>query len=359
MGAAHAGQERMGFLAMRYALPLASLLLCGTVLGGCASGNEGVLGLGQHKSAAMADAGAAPLSDVESNVRQAQLARVAGHYDDAVHILSQLMLVASDDPRVVGEYGKTLVEKGRAKEAVEFLTRATDLQPRDWTLYSALGVAYDETGDQISAGRAYGHALALRPGEPAILNNYALSRMLANDPDSAHLLIARAQAAGGASDSKIAANIVMLNRLAPAPQAQAAAEKPAPVAQNLPRPITPVAQAVLPAPQQAAPAAAQPSGVVMQAVPFDPYAGPVKPRPPRPKAVANANTDPAKPVAPTAAAKTAAPAAPADAKTADAKAAPAKPDAQAGAQTGVKPDAKTASKDQVPALRLTADARSP
>ena len=285
MGAAHAGQERMGSLAMRYALPLASLLLCGTVLGGCASDNASALGFGPHKSTAAADAGVAPLSDVESNVRQAQLARLAGRYDDAVHILSQLMLVASDDPRVVGEYGKTLVEKGRAKEAVEFLTRATDLQPRDWTLYSALGVAYDETGDQISAGRAYEHALALRPGEPAILNNYALSRMLASDPAMARQLMASAASAGGGSDPKIARNIAMVKSLAsePAPVATPVAQAPqAPakatdVASRAPTaaPTPIIAPAALPAVPALPPSRSQ---VVMQPVPADPLAGPVKSR---------------------------------------------------------------------------------
>ena len=365
---------------LRFAPRMMAVFLCASALAGCASATPDIASLTggdtaaghAKKITAAATVDKTIPTDLDGGVRQAQLMRSAGQYDDAIRVLSQLMLVASDDPRVVSEYGKTLAEKGRAQDAVEFLNRAIELSSNDWTLYSALGVSYDQLGNQTAARAAYEHALALRPNEPSVLNNYALSRMLANDPDSAHLLIARAQAAGGASDSKIATNIVMLARLAPAPQAQAAAEKPAPVAQNLPHPITPVAQAAVPpAPQQAPAVAAQPSGVVMQAVPFDPYAGPVKPRPPRPKAVASGNTDPAKPVAPAKAAKTAAPAAPADAKTADAKAAPAKPDTQARAQTGVKPDAKTdaktdskagaktASKDQVPALRLTADARSP
>ena len=61
------------------------------------------------------------------------------------------MLVASDDPRVIGEYGKTLAENGRAQEAVQFLSRATQLQPGEWSFYSALGVAYDQMGDQSRA----------------------------------------------------------------------------------------------------------------------------------------------------------------------------------------------------------------
>ena len=262
---------------MRFAPSLASLLLCGSVLAGCASDNNGVLGsIGQHKNVS-ASAGALP-TDVDSGVQQAQQARLAGRYDDAIHTLSQLMLLASDDPRVVGEYGKALVEKGRAREAVQFLTRATELQPRDWTVYSALGVAYDEAGDQISAGRAYEHALALNPGEPAILNNYALSRMLASDPAMARQLIASAASAGGASDPKIAHNIALVNSLAsqpapvPAPMAQATPATKVPAVDVASRAPTPI---VTPAALPAVPAVSNPQ-VVMQAVPADPLAGPVK-----------------------------------------------------------------------------------
>lgn len=264
---------------MRIALSLASLLLCGSVLTGCASDNKGVLsGIGQHKDVAAGQSGNAVPTDVDSGVRQAQLARVAGHYDDAIHTLSQLMLLASDDPRVVGEYGKTLVEKGRAQEAVQFLTRATELQPKDWTLYSALGVAYDETGDQNSARQAYTHALALKPDEPSVLNNYALSRMLAGDPAMARDLIASAAKAGGASDPKIARNIALVNSLAPVqaptPVAQAPAAK-GPEAEIASRmPTTAPKPIIAPTALPAVPAAN--SRVVMEPVPADPLAGPVK-----------------------------------------------------------------------------------
>ena len=211
--------------------------------------------------------------DIEEGVRQAQMQRLAQHYDEAIHTLSQLMLVASDDPRVIGEYGKTLAEKGRAQEAVQFLSRATQLQPGEWSFYSALGVAYDQMGDQSSARMAYEHALKLNPNEPSILNNYALSRMLANDPATARQLIARAQAAGGTSDPKIARNIELVDRLAaapppaPAPEQKAAAvEPPAPTS-------TPVAVNTSPLPPVAPSAPAAPK-TVMQAVPADPLAGP-------------------------------------------------------------------------------------
>ena len=118
----------------RFTAPLIALLLCGTALTGCASDKPSTLGVPKNTAAAanaatpVSDAPALP-TDIESNVRQAQAQRLTGHYDEAIHTLSQLMLVASDDPRVVGEYGKTLTEKGRAQDAVQFLTRATELQP--------------------------------------------------------------------------------------------------------------------------------------------------------------------------------------------------------------------------------------
>ena len=146
----------------RFTAPLIVILLCGTALAGCASDGGGIWrhvlvqengnrqGWRAAKNEAAAQsAGAAVTMDIEEGVRQAQMQRLARHYDEAIHTLSQLMLVASDDPRVIGEYGKTLAEKGRGQEAVQFLSRATQLQPGDWSFYSALGVAYDQMGDPV------------------------------------------------------------------------------------------------------------------------------------------------------------------------------------------------------------------
>jgi Flp pilus assembly protein TadD len=236
----------------KFAPRLMLLLLCGTALAGCAtSGDTANQAKPDQTKTAAAPAPQTPAADLDSGVRQAQLLRLAGQYDGAIHILSQLMLVASDDARVVGEYGKTLAEMGRAQDAVQFLGRTVQLQPQDWSAYSALGVAYDQLGDQVSARLAYEHALKLRPEEPSVLNNYALSRMLAKDPEGARQLIGRARAAGGAADPKIARNIAMVDQLAPAPQEPAKAEA---------APVKKIAVAAAPLPEvKPAPAAPQPA----------------------------------------------------------------------------------------------------
>src|SRR5215469_14314966 len=166
---------------------------------------------------------------LEDSIRQAQALRLAGSYQEAINHLSQLMLVAADDPRIISEYGKTLVSMGRADEAEKFLTRAQQLQPDDWTVYSALGVAYDEIGNQKDAQTNYERALALKPGEPSVLSNYALSRMLAKDPDMARKLADRAETANAsAKDEKIARNIAMIRSMAPVTHEGLAANAPAP-----------------------------------------------------------------------------------------------------------------------------------
>jgi Flp pilus assembly protein TadD len=298
--------------ARRFA-PFLVLMLGGTALTTVMAGSAqaGWFDFGSSKPQVKAvkevpkDASATPAATLEDSIRQAQMLRLAGNFEEAIKHLSQMMMVASDDPRVVGEYGKTLAAMGRASDAVSFLTRAQQLQPNDWTVYSALGVAYDQVGKQKEAQGAYERALVLKPGEPSVLSNYALSRLLAKDSAMASNLAGRAEIANAAAhDDKIARNIAMVRSMLhekpadtafavskPAPTPQVAAQTPAFV--NLPQalpqaaPRQPVQRQAVnnpplsqPAPQtgmiQAQPQMnPAPRGVVMQRVPVDPFAGPV------------------------------------------------------------------------------------
>jgi Flp pilus assembly protein TadD len=301
--------------ATRFAPSLVALLLGCSALSSAAQ--AGWFSSDSTPAAAKTDNKAAsapqPGTNLDDSIRQAQMLRLAGNYAEALNHLSQMMIVAADDSRVISEYGKTLVSMGRTDEAEKFLTRAQQLQPNDWTIYSALGVAYDQMGNQKDAQTNYEGALALKPGEPSVLNNYALSRMLAKDPVTARKLADRAEIANAAAhDDKIARNIAMIRSMAPdasnnftvntpapspvpvaAPHVAVAAAPlapipgaepvpliihpaPAPMASNAPpRPLanTMVAQVQ---PQPAQPLNQKPRGVVMQTVPVDPLAGPVQ-----------------------------------------------------------------------------------
>ena len=222
--------------------------------------------------------------NLDGEIRRAQLLRAAGDLGGATHALAQLMLVAPDDPRVVGEYGKVLVQEGRTAESLAFLERAVELQPDNWTFYSALGVAYDQAKQRAKAAAAYQRALALKPGEPTVLNNYAMNEMLSGHLDRAQALLREAEA-HGAENPKIAANLQMIaamhGKAVPAstvatavPAVHHPAASPAHLAAR--QTAKPVRQAAEPYSRTKAKAAPK---VVMAAVPYDPLAGKVYPEP--------------------------------------------------------------------------------
>ncbi|MDE2182658.1 MAG: tetratricopeptide repeat protein [Alphaproteobacteria bacterium] len=348
------------------------LLIVAAMLGGCAAFTADKPAAPQAAATdATADAAAAPATqafDINADIANAARAREQGDYADAVRLLSQLMLVDPDNPKVVSEYGKVLVLQGRPEEATSFLKRAVELAPTDWTIYSALGVAYDQAKQPANARVAYEEALRLKPGEPAVLNNYAMSRMLAGDLAGARQLIAQA---GASTDPRVAKNTALIEELShhgpvaaattPTPPAAAPA-KPAlrraprsDVASAAPAKLTTLAK---PAEAPATPAVHEANGaprdIVMQAVPRDPLAGPVdkaakKPahRVParlaksRPEAVAKAK--PATVKTNTAAA---------NATTAAAKAAPV---AAKATPAVAKAEPKPHDADGIPALRLAND----
>ena len=181
-------------------------------------------------------------STLDGEIARAHKLRERGSYEDAAKALAQLMIVAPDDVRVVGEYGKVLTQLGRPDQAVPFLARAIQIDGNDWTLYSALGVAYDQADQHAKAHAAYEHALKLKPGQPDVLNNMGVSKMLAGNLNDAQKLLAQASQPG-TGGAKIGNNLALLETMKQTP--------PAP-ATSAPKPLP---------------------GVVMQKVPADPDSG--------------------------------------------------------------------------------------
>ena len=222
---------------------------------GCASVSASLEGLftpepSMPLGVAKAAPDAKPLIDAPQNLEAAllegQSARKNGDLNQAARVLSQLVLVAPDDARVVTEYGKTLAALGRSDDAVAFLERASQLAPADWSLYSALGVAYDQKGNYQAAQSYYDHALSLKPGDAGVLNNAALSHMQAGDLDGAEKLLH--QVAPGTPDyPRIAQNLALLEKLKVAKAVkQEAASTPAPEAESAPSTAPAVASAAAP-----------------------------------------------------------------------------------------------------------------
>src|SRR5437899_3255675 len=90
---------------------VALMLGCAVVpahAGWFSSDSKPVAKVEEKTAAKVEDKAPAPATNLEDSIRQAQMLRLAGLYPDAIKHLSQLMMVASDDGRVISEYGKTL-----------------------------------------------------------------------------------------------------------------------------------------------------------------------------------------------------------------------------------------------------------
>ena len=246
------------------------LLACTSVIALCAAFATSTAYAGDAKPVAATTS----LPDtLNGEIQRAKDLREKGQFAEASKALRQLMLVASNDPRVAGEYGKVLTQQGYAKDAVAVLSKAVQLSGSDWTLYSALGVAYDQLDDHANARKAYDRALAMKPGELSVINNYAVSRMLTGDYDGAVQMLSKLHS----SDPKVVAN------LSKAEELKAAHAQKSVIAQV--RPNGAVSTAV---------AAKADPNVVMQNVPNDPHAGPVRSAKGAPRALEN--KAPARPV---------------------------------------------------------------
>jgi Flp pilus assembly protein TadD len=310
---------------------LAATLLVGVSIAACSSLDGSESGKSAASSSVSPGKQAKSLaSDIDAQVRNAQVLRAQGDYAGATKILAQLTLVAPDNANVVGEYGKSLVQQGRPRDALDFLNRAVQLQPGDWTLYSAMGVAYDQNGEYSKARNAYQQALSMKPGNPGVLNNYALSRMQAGDLATAHQLMAQASAVAS-TDPKIARNVALLASLTPAQSAQSrTAAAPTAAKGGAPRATATVSN----------------GSVVMQQVPADSKAGPVIPA--NKAAATKVATGAPHPIVKETATSVAQTTPPAKAAT-----------AKVVATKVAKEDPKKAAKDKTPSLRMTADVTAP
>lgn len=137
--------------------------------------------------------------DLEAAQKLSELQRLEGQNDRAA-ITAMLGLGAHpDDPSLLMTGGRAFVALARGNRAAPLLVRLTELEPQNWRAFSLAGVAYDYMGRTQDARRYYGQALALRPNEPTVLANLALSHVLTGDPAQAEAILRGAVQQPGAS----------------------------------------------------------------------------------------------------------------------------------------------------------------
>jgi Flp pilus assembly protein TadD len=117
-------------------------------------------------------------ADIPAAVSFARNLRQMGGAQQAVTLLKEVVMTAPDNASVLSEYGKALTAVGRSSDAIPFFARSIQIDSRDWSAYSAYGVALDQTGAHKQAQDNYFIALDLSSNNPTVQGNLAMSYVL-------------------------------------------------------------------------------------------------------------------------------------------------------------------------------------
>ncbi len=138
--------------------------------------------------------------------------RKIGSHDEALNIMGKTAELNPEDPIVMFEYGKTLIEDSRAFEAIRHLEFAKRKTPDNWQVLSAYGVALDQIGEHNEARKQYNLALQIAPNSVSIMNNKGLSYALSGDLDLAYSILT--QATGNLrANSQVRQNLALVSAL--------------------------------------------------------------------------------------------------------------------------------------------------
>ncbi len=139
----------------------------------------------------------------------ASILRFNNMNEQALAVMRKTAIVHPEDRKVLAAYGKALAGAGEFTAALDAIQRAQDPTQPDWRLISAEGAIYDQTGRPELARNLYQKALQVRPNEPSILSNLAMSHVLENDLVTAERYLRTAVQQPGA-DSRVRQNLAMV-----------------------------------------------------------------------------------------------------------------------------------------------------
>lgn len=113
--------------------------------------------------------------DIQASIGLSKELRKEKKYEEALGVMLRATAISKNDPYLLAEMGKTMVERGSNEEGLKFLDQAAIWLPSEWSIMSARGIALDQQEKHRAAQDAYQIALTYSPGNPVILANYGLS----------------------------------------------------------------------------------------------------------------------------------------------------------------------------------------
>lgn len=113
--------------------------------------------------------------DVKTALAYAESLGALGQTETQVGVLKTVADRNPSNAEIQNTMGKKLLAMGQGQMALDLLQRSASLNPQSWQAKSAYGAALDQATRHVEAREQYQAALALKPGELAVINNLAMS----------------------------------------------------------------------------------------------------------------------------------------------------------------------------------------
>jgi Flp pilus assembly protein TadD len=133
-------------------------------------------------------------ADMDLVLAVARNLRYSGSSQQAIDVVSRRIAKVGPKEPLLIELGKDYLAADQLNLSISTLQQAREIDPHNWQILSALGVAQDYQGNYKDAQATYQQGLKLSANNPVLLNNYALSLAQSGDLPTA---IATLEAASG------------------------------------------------------------------------------------------------------------------------------------------------------------------
>ncbi len=114
-------------------------------------------------------------SNLDNTLSFADSLRDIGSDERAIEILSEVMVVHPNEPRLLMALGRALGARDNYLGAARAFEKASLIEPGRAEAWAALGTALDRLGNPDKAQAAYAKALSIEPDRASTLANYGLS----------------------------------------------------------------------------------------------------------------------------------------------------------------------------------------
>ncbi len=137
--------------------------------------------------------------DAEAGVKLAGALRALDRNDEASLAANRVLVIFPDNRAALMETARDSIAAGQGFFALDPLKRLQVGDPRDWQVWSLMGVAYEQVGRTEEAEACWRQALDLSPDNAGVLSNLAMHFAAKGDRTQAETLLRRAAAAPGAT----------------------------------------------------------------------------------------------------------------------------------------------------------------